>query len=59
MAARIGDNGFLDTGIEANLRQTVHSEFARQPCNKPMRLALRRSEFCRYSGRNDRAPPGR
>jgi hypothetical protein len=29
----------------------AHSDFARQPCNKPGWLALRRSEFCRYSGR--------
>jgi len=33
---------------EADLAPTAHSDFARQPCNKPVLLALRRSEFCRY-----------
>jgi hypothetical protein len=51
MEARFGGNAVPDTGIEADLRQTPHSDFARQPCNKPMWLALRRSDFCRYSGR--------
>jgi hypothetical protein len=48
MTARFGDNALPDTGIEADLRQTAHSKFARQPCNKPIWLALRRSEFCSY-----------
>jgi len=35
MTARFGDNAHPDTGIEADLRQTAHADFARQPCNKP------------------------
>jgi hypothetical protein len=40
-----------DTGIEAHFAPTAHSDFASQPCNKPLLLALRRSEFCRYPAR--------
>jgi hypothetical protein len=40
-----------DTGTEADFAPTAHSVFANQPCNKPLWLALRRSEFCSYPAR--------
>jgi hypothetical protein len=35
MAARFGGNTYPDTGIDGDLRQPAHSDFARQTCNKP------------------------
>jgi hypothetical protein len=43
---------FTDTGIEADVAPTLHSDFARQPCNKPVVLALRRSDLCSYPAPN-------
>jgi hypothetical protein len=48
MTARPGGNACPDTGIEADFAPTAHSDFARQTCNKPLGLALRRNEFCSY-----------
>src|SRR5882757_9534342 len=46
-----------NTATEADVAPTAHSDFARQPCNKPVLPALRRSGFCSYRPPNKGACP--